>query len=62
MSDVTVTIKDDGPFLVQGDITIMDAEGNEIAADGKAIALDATQDREHIHRLIVEEIEALIEI
>ena len=30
--------------------------------DGKAIALDATQDREHIHRLIVEEIEALIEI
>ena len=39
MSDVTVTVKDDGPFLVQGDITIMDAEGNEIAADGKAIAL-----------------------
>ena len=39
MSDVTITVKDDGPFLVQGDIAIMDAEGNEIAADGKAIAL-----------------------
>ena len=39
MSDVTITVKDDGPFLVQGDIKIMDAEGSEIAADGKAIAL-----------------------
>ena len=33
MSDVTITVKDDGPFLVQGDIKIMDAEGSEIAAD-----------------------------
>ena len=28
--------------------------------DGKAIVLDATQDREHIHRSIVEEVEAII--
>ena len=28
--------------------------------DGKAIVLDATQDRENIHRLIVEEVEAII--
>ena len=30
--------------------------------DGRAIALDATQDREHIHRLIVEQVEAIITI
>ena len=39
MSDVTITVKDDGPFLVQGDISILDAEKKEIKADGKAIAL-----------------------
>jgi len=39
MSDVTITVKDDGPFLVQGDISIIDAAGTEIAAEGKAIAL-----------------------
>ena len=39
MSDVKITVKDDGPFLVQGDISVLDAEGKEIEADGKAIAL-----------------------
>ena len=39
MSDVTITVKDDGPFLVQGDISIVDGEGKEIEADGKTIAL-----------------------
>lgn len=39
MADVTINVKDDGPFLVQGDISIVDAEGNEIATEGKAIAL-----------------------
>ena len=28
--------------------------------DGKAIVLDATQDREYIHRLIVERVEAIV--
>ena len=39
MADVTVQIKDNGSFLVQGDVSIKDAEGNEFKADGKAIAL-----------------------
>ena len=39
MSDTTITVKDSGPFLVQGDVSIMDAEGNEFKAEGKAIAL-----------------------
>lgn len=39
MSDVKVQIKDNGPFLVQGNVSIMDAEGNEFKAEGKAIAL-----------------------
>ena len=30
--------------------------------DGKAIVLDATQDREYLHRLIVEEIKTIIEV
>ena len=39
MSDVTITVKDNGPFLVQGDISILDPEGKELEAKGKAIAL-----------------------
>ncbi|MBE9047477.1 CDGSH iron-sulfur domain-containing protein [Pleurocapsales cyanobacterium LEGE 10410] len=39
MSDVTIQVKDNGPFLVQGDVSIVDAEGQEFAANGKAIAL-----------------------
>ena len=39
MSDTTITVKDNGPFLVQGDVYILDAEGNEFKAEGKAIPL-----------------------
>ena len=39
MSDVKITVKDNGPFLVQGDVSILDAEGKAIEAEGKAIAL-----------------------
>lgn len=39
MFDVTIQVKDNGPFLVQGDVSIVDAEGQEFTADGKAIAL-----------------------
>ena len=37
MSDVTITVKDDGPFLVQGDVSIVDAAGTEIKVEGKAM-------------------------
>jgi CDGSH iron-sulfur domain-containing protein 3 len=39
MSDLNIQIKDNGPFLVQGDISIVDAEGKKFTAEGKAIAL-----------------------
>ena len=42
MSDVTITVKDNGPFLVQGDLSnfsIVDAEGKEFETEGKAIAI-----------------------
>ncbi|MDJ0593820.1 MAG: CDGSH iron-sulfur domain-containing protein [Pleurocapsa sp. MO_226.B13] len=39
MSDVTITVKDNGPYIVQGDVSIVDAEGNEFNTDQKAIAL-----------------------
>ncbi len=39
MSEVKIQVKDNGPFLVQGDVSILDAEGEEFSADGKAIAL-----------------------
>ena len=39
MSDATIQVKDNGPFLVKGDVTITDWEGNEFDAEGKAIAL-----------------------
>ena len=39
MSDVTIQVKDNGPFLIQGNVSIVDAEGQEFNADGKATAL-----------------------
>ena len=41
MSDVKVSIRDDGPLLVQGDFQLLDAEGNPLplAADKPAFAL-----------------------
>ena len=38
MADVNVTIRDNGPLLVQGDITIKDQAGNEIEATGPVVA------------------------
>jgi hypothetical protein len=29
MSDVTITVKDNGPYLVHGGASILDADGNE---------------------------------
>jgi len=41
MSDVTIKVRDNGPFFVEGPITIIDAAGNKffIAADKPAVAL-----------------------
>lgn len=40
MSDSTqITIKDSGPFLVKGPITLLDAEGKEFTIDKPAIPL-----------------------
>ena len=37
MSDVSIRVKDNGPFLVQGDVSIVDAEGQEFKTDAKAM-------------------------
>ena len=41
MSETRIRIRDNGPLLVEGPITIVDAEGNEfpISGDKPAIAL-----------------------
>jgi CDGSH-type Zn-finger protein len=40
MSDVTIiTIRDNGPLLVQGSVDLKDQEGNAIATKGEMIAL-----------------------
>jgi CDGSH-type Zn-finger protein len=41
MSDVTIRVRDNGPLLVEGPVTVVDAEGNkfEIPAGKPAIAL-----------------------
>ena len=41
MSDVTIHCRDNGPFLIEGSIEILDAEGNafEVNPDKPAIAL-----------------------
>lgn len=41
MSDVRVRIRDDGPFVVEGPMKLVDADGNEfvISPDKPAVAL-----------------------
>lgn len=41
MSDVKIRLRDHGPLVVEGPVTLVDAEGNqyEISADKPAIAL-----------------------
>ncbi len=41
MSDVNIRIRDNGPFVVEGPVTVTDAEGNEFTTDSSkpAIAL-----------------------
>ncbi|MCH5374873.1 MAG: CDGSH iron-sulfur domain-containing protein [Planctomycetes bacterium] len=33
MSDTTITVRDNGPLLVKGPITVLDAEGNAFTID-----------------------------
>jgi len=35
MSDVTITTREDGPFLVEGSVKLIDHEGNEFHLGGK---------------------------
>jgi CDGSH iron-sulfur domain-containing protein 3 len=39
MADVTITPRDNGPYLVRGPVKLVDAEGNEFEVEGEAIAL-----------------------
>lgn len=39
MSDITIEIKENGPFLVKGDVKLVDADGNAFTNDKPAIAL-----------------------
>ena len=41
MSDVKISVRDNGPFLVEGKVTLVDAEGNAFPIDPNkpAIAL-----------------------
>lgn len=40
MADTTqITVKDSGPFLVKGPITLLDAEGNEFSVEKETAAL-----------------------
>ena len=41
MAEVTIRVRDNGPFLVEGDFKLVDAEGNEFSIDREkpAIAL-----------------------
>lgn len=34
-----ITVKDSGPFLVKGPMTLMDAEGNEFSIEKEMVAL-----------------------
>ena len=39
MNDVTITIKEQGPFLVKGPIKLVGPEGQEIPLEGRTAAL-----------------------
>lgn len=39
MADVSITPRVNGPFLIQGNFTIKDAQGNEYTVEGDVVAL-----------------------
>ena len=39
MADVTITLRDNGPYMVRGPVKVVDAEGNEFTLEGDTIFL-----------------------
>jgi CDGSH-type Zn-finger protein len=39
MADVQITVRENGPYLVKGPITLMDVDGNEYTIERETIAL-----------------------
>jgi CDGSH-type Zn-finger protein len=39
MADVSVKINDNGPYVISGDVTIVDVEGKKLSWTGSAVAL-----------------------
>ena len=39
MADVTITTRENGPFLVKGPVTLSDADGNQFTLEREAVAL-----------------------
>ena len=39
MSEVSITIRENGPYLVKGPVTVADADGNTYELEGDTIAL-----------------------
>jgi CDGSH-type Zn-finger protein len=39
MADVTITPRDNGPYMVRGPVKLVDAEGNEFTLQGDTILL-----------------------
>lgn len=39
MSEVKITVKDSGPYVVSGSITLVDGAGDPVAVSGEVIAL-----------------------
>ena len=39
MADTTVTTRRNGPYMVQGNVKIVDADGNDVAVEGDMVFL-----------------------
>ncbi len=39
MSQVTITVRKDGPYRVEGELTLLDADGNQIPLPGPRFSL-----------------------
>ncbi|MDA1257895.1 MAG: CDGSH iron-sulfur domain-containing protein [Chloroflexi bacterium] len=39
MADVTAKVNDNGPYVISGDVTLVDPEGNSFSWQGTAVAL-----------------------
>lgn len=34
-----ISVRDDGPYVIRGEVRVLDAEGNELPSDGGGVAL-----------------------